>query len=170
MLLVVFPQGVIMHHEELPPAFMAGVQLQMLLMGLTLAFKEKYGDEALEVAQGFAEKIGTMMGHRIKEQAGITGSGLDAMEKLVHTWLDPMTAPQKVETKIEGNTLVIPRDSPMKCPPMVVAKKLNVSPEMVCKTIAWPMFQGMAKAINAGATFSNVEISPQKCVDKIEIP
>ena len=155
--------------RDFPPAFMAGVQIQSLLMGLTLAFKEKYGDEALTVAQNFAERIGTMTGNGMKAQAGVTGSGIEDIEKVIHLWLDPVTAPQKVETRIEGNTLIIPRESPTMCPPLLVAQNLNVPVEMVCSTIAWPIFQGMAKAVNPNAKYSNVEISEQKCIDKIEI-
>jgi len=44
-----------MSEKELPAAFQGTVQLFSALMGLTLAFKQRYGDEALKITQVFGE-------------------------------------------------------------------------------------------------------------------
>jgi len=59
------------------------------LIGLTLAFKETYGDEAVKVTQAFAESIGIRMGNQFKEKADINGSGIRDVEQVFHTWLGP---------------------------------------------------------------------------------
>ena len=59
--------------EKPTPEFMAAAQMITALMGMTLAYKQRFGDEALEVARGFAEQLGTKVGSQFKERAGVTG-------------------------------------------------------------------------------------------------
>jgi len=151
------------------PEFMGGVQLQSALMGLTLAFKKKYGDEAIKVSQAFAEQLGTMMGNKFKEKAGITKTGIHGIEKVFHIWLDPAFAPHKLKTSVEDNKLTVARESPMMCPAILVAKQMNLPLELICNTIALPMFKGVAKAVNPNARHSNIQMSENKCIDRIEI-
>jgi len=138
------------------PEFMGGVQLQSALMGLTLAFKKKYGDEAIKVSQAFAEQLGTMMGNKFKEKAGITKTGIHGIEKVFHIWLDPAFAPHKLKTSVEDNKLTVARESPTMCPAILVAKQM-------------PMFKGVAKAVNPNVRHSNIQMSENKCIDRIEI-
>jgi hypothetical protein len=84
--------------------------------------------------------------------------------------LDPAIAPHKLITSVEGNKLTVIREIPAMCTSMVVAKQMNLPLEMVCSTVASPMFKGVAKAINPSARYSNIQMSEQKCIDKIEIP
>jgi hypothetical protein len=146
------------------------VQLQSALLGLTLAFKKKYGDEAVKVTQGFAEQLGTMIGNKIKEEIGVTGSGIHDVEKVFHAWLGPALAPRKLETSVEGNKLMITRESPTLCPAIIVAKQMNLPLEIVCNTVALLMFKGVARSVNPNAKHSNAQMNKQKCVDSIEIP
>ena len=159
-----------MSKEKFSPEFMAGVQLMSALMGLTLAYKKRFGDEAMKVTQGFAEQMGTMMGNQFKEKAGIKGSGIQEVERIFHTWLDPALAPHEVQTTVEGNRLTVTRESPTKCPALVVAKQMNLPLEMICNNIAMPMFKGIAKSVNANAKHSTIQMSEQKCIDRIELP
>ena len=149
---------------------MAGVQLISSLMGLTLSFKQRYGDEALEISRGFAENMGMKMGNRFKEMASITGSDIQDIERVYHTWLDPILAPNKLETKIEGNKLTVIRKSPTLCPGLVVAKQMNLPLETVCQNISQQMFKGIAKAVNPNAEYGTIQMSQQKCIETIEIP
>ena len=156
--------------EKFSAEFMGGVQLQTALMGLTLAFKKKYGDEAVNVSKAFVEQMGTMMGNNFKEKGGIKGSGIHEIEKVLHVWLDPAIAPHKVKTNVEGNKLTVSRESPAMCPAIIVSKQMNMPLEMVCNTVAFPMFKGIAKAVNPQAKTSNIQMTEQKCTDRIEIP
>lgn len=156
--------------EKFSPEFLAGVQLQTALMGLSLAFKKKYGDEALKVTQAFAEQMGTSMGKNFKEKANITGSGIRDIERVFHIWLDPAVAPHKVKTTVEGKKLTVTRETPTMCPAIVVAKQMKLPLETVCNNIALPMFKGVAKAFNPNAKHSTVQMTEQKCIDIIEIP
>lgn len=156
--------------EKFSPEFQGGVQLQSALMGLTLAFKKKFGDEAIKVTQAFAEQMGTMIGNQIKEKTGVTGSGIHDVKKVFHAWLGPALAPRKLETSVEGNKLTVTRESPTMCPAIIAAKQMNLPLEMVCNTVALQMFRGIAKAVNPNAKHYNVQMSEQKCIDRIEIP
>lgn len=156
--------------EEPTPQFMAGVQLISSLTGLTLAFKQKYGEEALEISRRFAENMGTMMGNKFKEMASVTGKDIQDIERVYHSWLDPILTPHKMETRIEGNKLIVTRASPTMCPGLVVAKQLNLPLETVCKNISQPMFKGIAKAVNPNAEYDTVQMNQQKCIETIEIP
>ena len=155
--------------EKHTPEFMGGVQLFSALMGLTLAFKQKFGDEALEVTRGFVEQMGVKMGNQFKGKAGITGSGAEYVERVYHAWLDPMIAPYKLGTSVQGHKLTVIRESPTECPGLVVAKQMNLPLEMVCNNISQPVFTGVAKSVNPKARFSAVQMSERKCIETIEI-
>ena len=155
--------------KEFSPEFIGGVQLQSALMGLTLNFKEKYGNEAVKITQAFAEQMGTKIGNKFKEKADVKGSGIKDVERVYHAWLDPTLAPNKLTTVVEGNKLTVNRELPTICPGLVVAKQMNLPLEMVCNTVALPMFKGVAKAVNPNAKASNIQMSEQKCMDRIEI-
>jgi len=148
---------------------MGGVQLQSALMGLTLAFKKKYGDEAAKITQAFVEQLGTMMGNNFKEKGSVTGSGIKEVDRVFHMWLDPAVAPHKLNTSVDGNKLTVIRETPTMCPAMAVAKQMNLPLEMVCNTVALPMFKGVAKAVNSQAKAANIQMSEQKCIDIIEL-
>jgi hypothetical protein len=156
--------------EKLPPEFMANVQLQSALMGLTLAFKQKYGDDALKITQAFGEQMGFRLGNQIKEKASVKGSSIQDVERVLHAWMDPTALGPPVKTKVEGKKLTAVRESPTQCPALHVAKQLNVPVELVCNTLAFPMFRGVFKAINPNAKHSNIQISEKKCIDTIEVP
>lgn len=156
--------------EKFSPEFQGGVQLQSALMGLTLAFKKKFGDEALKVTQAYAERMGTMIGNQIKEKTGVTGSGIHDVERVFHAWLGPALAPRKLETSVEGNKLTVTRESPTMCPAIIAAKQMNVPLEILCNSIALPMFKGVARSVNPNAKHSSSQMSEKKCVDRIEIP
>jgi hypothetical protein len=156
--------------EKFSSEFIGRVQLQSALMGLTLAFKNKYGDEAGRVAEAFVEKMGTVMGSNFKEKSGVKGSKIGEVERVLHFWLDPATAPRKAKTNVEGNKLTLTRETPTMCPAVVVAKQMNLPLEMVCNTVTLPMFKGVAKAVNPNAKTFNIQRSENKCIDRIEIP
>ena len=159
-----------MSKEKFSPEFIGGVQLQTALMGLTLAFKKKYGDEAVNVAKTFVEQLGTIMGNNFKEKGGIKGSGIHEIEKVFHIWMDPAIAPHKLSTNVEGNKLRVTRESPTMCPAIMVSKQMNMPLELVCNTVALPMFKGIARAVNPQAKTSNIQVTERKCIDGIEIP
>ena len=159
-----------MSEKESSAAFRGAVQLQTALMGLTLAFKQKYGDEALKITEAFGEQMGIELGNRIKENEGIKGSSIQDIERALHAWMDPVVLGPPPESKVEGRKLIATRRSPSQCPALQVAKQLNVPLEVVCNTLAFPMFRGVFKAINRDSKHTNIEISQEKCVDMIEIP
>jgi hypothetical protein len=64
--------------------FMGTVCLQTALMGLTLAFKEKYGDETFNVTKAYVERMGGMIGSQMKEKGGITASDAHAIKQVYH--------------------------------------------------------------------------------------
>lgn len=156
--------------EKFSPEFMGGVQLQIALMGLNLAFQKKYGDEATKITQAFVEQMAIRMGNNFKERAGITGSGIKEVEKVFYIWLAPAVAPHKLNTTIEGKKMTVTRENPVMCPAVVVAKQMNLPLDMVCNTVAFPMFKGIAKAVNPNAKVSNLQRAENKCLDRIEIP
>jgi len=155
--------------EEPTPEFMAATQMSGALMGMTLAFKQRFGDEALEVARGFAEQLGTKVGNQFKERAGITGSGIHDIERIYHTWLDTTLKPHKLDMKVDGNKLTVTRESPQECPGLFVAKQMNLPLEMVCRNISQPLFKGVAKAVNPNVKYTAVQLSEEKCIETIEI-
>jgi hypothetical protein len=155
--------------SKLSPQFQGALQLQSALMGLTLAFRQKYGDEALEVTKTFTKQLGTRLGNQIKEKIG-AGSSLKDIESVLHAWQDPAALGPPTKSMIEGKKLTMIRESPTECPALHVAKQLNVPLEMVCNTVAFPMFRGVAEAINPKAKHTSVQINSKKCIDTIELP
>ena len=159
-----------MSEEKISPQFEGTVRLQSALMGLTLAFKEKYGDEALEIAKKFTKQLGMNLGNQIKNQAGITGSSLKDIEKTLHAWQDPVVLGPPPTSKIEGKKLTMIRESPTQCPALLVAKRMNLPLAMICENISFPMFRGVAESVNSNAKHTSVQIASEKCIDAIEIP
>ena len=143
---------------------MAGVQLISSLMGLTLAFKQRYGEEALEISRMFVENMGTRMGNKFKEMASVTGMDIQDIERVYHSWLDPILAPHRLDTRIEGNKLIVTRESPTMCAGLIVAEQLNLPLETVCHNISQPMFKGIARAVNPKAEYNMVQMGQQKCI------
>jgi hypothetical protein len=158
-----------MSEKKLSPQFQGALQLQSALMGLTLAFRQKYGDEALEVTKTFTKQLGTRLGNQIKEKAG-AGSSLKDIESVLHAWQDPAALGPPVKSMIEGKKLTMTRESPTECPALHVAKQLNVPLETVCNTVAFPMFRGVVEAVNPKAKHTSVQINSKKCIDTIELP
>ena len=159
-----------MSEEQVSHRFEGAVRFQSALMGMALAFKEKYGEEALEIAKQFTKKLGMNIGNQIKKQAGITGSNLKAIEKTLHAWQDPVVLGPPPKSTIEGNRLTMIRESPTQCPALHVAKRMNLPLEMICENVAFPMFRGVAEAVNPKAKHTSVQIASAKCIDAIEIP
>jgi hypothetical protein len=158
-----------MSEERMSPQFEGAVQLQSALMGLTLAFKEKYGDEALEVAKNFIKQLGMNIGNQVKKQANIAGSDLKDIEKVLHAWQDPVVLGPPPKSNIEGKRLNMAREGSTQCPALHVAKRMNLPLKMVCETVAFPMFRGVAASVNPKAKHISVQIASEKCIDAIEI-
>jgi hypothetical protein len=57
-------RGESVSEEKASPQFQSSVQLQSALMGLALAYKQKYGDEALEVTKTFTKQLGRTQQHQ----------------------------------------------------------------------------------------------------------
>jgi len=146
------------------------VQLQTALFGLTQAFNEKYGDEALKVSEAFIEKLGIKMGTQIKEKEGITGSGIEDIEKLFIAFTRPLSSGAAAKSMVEGNKLTIIRESPSLCPGIYVAKQLKAPLETVCQTVNFPMMRGVAKAVNPNAKQTSIQLSEDRCEEIIEVP
>ncbi len=159
-----------MSEEKLSPQFEGTVRLQSALMGITLAFKERYGDEALEIAKKFIKQLGMNTGNQIKKQAGITGSSLKDIERALRAWQDPFVLGPPPKSKIEGKRLTMTRESPTQCPALHVAKRMNLPLSMICENVAFPMFRGVAESVNPRAKHTSVQIASEKCIDAIEIP
>ena len=159
-----------MGEEKYAPQFEGVVRLQSALMGMALAFKERYGDEALEIAKKFTKQLGMKLGNQIKRQAGITGSSLKDIEKTLHAWQDPVVLGPPPKSKIEGKRVIMTRESPTQCPALHVAKRMNLPLAMICENVAFPMFRGVAESVNPNAKHTSVQIASEKCIDAIEIP
>lgn len=156
--------------EKFTPEFMAGVQLMSALTGMALAYKKRFGDEALKIAQGFTVQLGTTIGNKFKEKANIKGTEIHDIERLYHAWLDPILAPNKLKTNVEDNKLTVTRESPTLCPAIIAAKQMNLPLETVCNNISTRMFEGIAKSVNPNAKYSSVQMSEHKCIETIKIP
>jgi hypothetical protein len=92
-------------------------------MGLTLAFRQKYGDEALEITKTFTKQLGARIGNQIKEKTG-AGSSLEDIESVLHAWQDPAALGPPVKSVIEGKKLTMTREKP---------NRVSSSPR--CKTV-----------------------------------
>jgi hypothetical protein len=158
-----------MSAEKWSPEFQGAVQFQSALMGLALAYKQKYGDEALEVAKAFTKQLGVRLGNQLKKNIGIIGSDLKDIEKVLHAWQDPAVLGPPPKSTIAGNRLTMIREAPAQCPALVVAKQMNLPVEMVCNTVAFPMFRGVAEAVNPKAKHRSVKIASKECIDTIEL-
>jgi hypothetical protein len=157
--------------EKLSPQMQGTVNLMTAVMGLTLAMKQKFGQEAFDVTKTFVEQMGLKMGNQVVEKARIEGHDLEAIRKTVHVWQDPIFEGPPAESKIEGKTLTMMRNSPSRCPALYVARRMKDVPlELICNTVSFPMFRGVAKAVNQEAKHRSLQISEEKCVDVIELP
>ncbi len=130
--------------------------------GVNLGLPKKYGDEALRVATDFIRQSGIKTGAFFKDKAGVTGSSLGDIEKVLHVWQDPLILGPKPKFKIEGNVLTMIRESPAQCPAIKMAEQMNIPLEMVCNTVAFPMFRGVVEAVNPKAKHTSLRISKER--------
>ncbi len=153
--------------EELPTEYQGVVRGMTALMGLAMAYRERYGDESLEVLRSLAEKMGTKMGNELKQKGGIKGSGLEDLRKMMDLFTEAFGTKPKYET--EANNLKIIREVPSLCPMIFVSKALNVPLRTVCENLAFPQLRALMKTVNPNVKHTSIELSEQRCVDGLEI-
>ncbi|KUO40470.1 MAG: hypothetical protein AVW06_02370 [Hadesarchaea archaeon DG-33-1] len=153
--------------EELPEEYQGVVRGMTALMGLAMAYRERYGDESLEVIKSFGEKMGTKMGNELKQKGGIKGSGLEDMRKMMDLFTEAFGTKAKYET--EANKLRIIREVPSLCPMIFVSKAINVPLRTVCENLAFPQLRALMKTVNPNVKHTSIELSEQRCVDGLEI-
>lgn len=136
-------------------------------MGLAMAYRERYGDESLEVLRSFGEKMGTKIGNELK-QKGIKGSGVEDLRKMNDLQTEDFPD-ETFKYEVEANKLRIIREVPSLCSMILVSKELNIPLRTVCENLAFPQFHAIMKTVNPNVKHTCIEISEQRCVHDLEI-
>lgn len=123
-------------------------QMPLALLGLTFAFHDKYGEEALETAGNFFYQMGKNIGEQIKRKLNIQSDDIQAVTQVYKAFVAQLG--QTIEFKIEGNiATMLPFEG--NCPPMVATKLLDLPWEKACPTYSWKVSEGLVSAVNPKA-------------------
>jgi hypothetical protein len=153
--------------EELPKEFQGAIQNLTALMGLAMAYRERYGDESLQVLRSFGEKMGAKTGNELKQKGEIKGSEVEDLRKMMELFTRGVGVKLRYET--EANKLRIIREAPSLCPMIFVSKALKIPVRTVCENLAFPRLRAIMKTVNPNVKHTCVELGEQKCVDELEI-
>ena len=157
-----------MAEERLEILRHAAVESWTGLVGLTLAFKEKYGDEAWEVFRSFMRTVGQMQGEALKEKAGIEGKGPEDLKRLLEVGTKELYPYVSGSLRVEGNKVISVTDSST-CPMVEVAKAVGLPLRTLCENMAFPSTEAMLKTVNPNIKHTSKELSETRCVDEFEI-
>lgn len=155
-----------MAEESLETLRRAHTEFWTGLFGLTLAFREKYGDEAWEVLKNFMGRVGHMHGEAFKEKTGIEVKGPEDLKRLMKVWMKESYPYIAYSLKVEGNKIITVTDATT-CPMPEIAKTLGLPLRTVCENMAFPHTEAMLRTFNIKHT--SKELSETRCVDEWEI-
>ena len=133
---------------ELTEKEMENVEQQMATIGYMLANYEKFGEDALKVANKYFYELGKSMGQSVKEKMGIKGSGPNAVAAVMSAILEKVGT--KPTIKIEGDKVII--ENAGFCPVMEAVRIMNAPWELVCRNYSWRWFEGIAAGVNPNVT------------------
>lgn len=123
-------------------------QAQMQGIGLVTAYYDRFGDDALQVSKSYFSQAGKMLGQNLKSSLNIVGSDANAVAAAINAFI-MQAAGTPGACKVEGDKVVC--DNEGFCPVMEAVKMVNVPWDKIDLNYAWPMFEGIALAINPNA-------------------
>jgi hypothetical protein len=142
---------------------------QMAIIGYVLANYEKFGDEALKVAQKYFYALGKSNGQSIKQQMSITKTDAAAVATVMNVALEQTGGFRG--TRVEGNKVI--GENTGFCPIMEAVRILNAPWKIVCKNYSWRLFEGLAAAVNPNVSMevpeSRIE-GNNRCFHIITVP
>ena len=127
------------------------VRNQIPAIGLVTAYYGRFGEEALEVSRIFALQLGKGMGERIRSAMQVTGTDAVAVGDVLNTFLlrasgAPIGTPDLVV--VEGDKVIAVNEG--FCAIMEAARAIGAPHEKICRNYSWPIFEGIASAVNPG--------------------
>jgi len=154
---------------ELTKEQMGAVQTMALLIGLQMAYYNRFGEDAFQVATEFAAQTGKMMGENIKRNLNITGTDTSAVAAVLDAHVMEFGMP--AICRVEGNKVIAETEG--FCPVMEAVKMLNAPWDKVDVCFTWPMFAGTAHAVNPDAKLEVLEArhrGDKSCKHVITVP
>lgn len=130
---------------ELTKEQMEQVQAQMQGIGLVMAYYNRFGEDALQVAKEYFSQAGRMLGENFKRSLNIVGSDASAVAAALNAFLMQAAGIPDL-AKIQGNQVLVVGEG--FCPAMEAAKMVNAPLDKACLNCSLPMFEGIASAIN----------------------
>jgi len=122
----------------------AAVQSQAQLIGLVMAYYQRYGEDAFQVAKGFSTQLGKMMGDNAKKALNITGTDAQAIAAVANAALSQLG--MTGVCRVEGNKVIAETDG--FCPIMEAVKMLNAPWNKIDEVCAWPAFGALGASVN----------------------
>ncbi len=153
--------------EDIPQEIMPVVMSQLNLMRLTMAFKEKYGDDAFDILRSYMGRTGKARGEELKGKLNITGDSIHDIRNLFEAIVSPAGLPPKIT--IEGNKMIVERSEETKCPFIYVAKETGMPLQRVCDILAKPMAVSALKTVNPSVEHSFHMVTNDNCKEIYEI-
>ena len=157
--------------EKIPEDTLPRVMPFLNLMRLTMAFREKYGDETFETLRSFMEKLGEKRGQELKQKQGIIGKSIEDIKRMFEATTAPAYESPEAGPKItiEGNKMIVERSKETKCPFIYVSQATGLPLKQVCELIAKPTVIGAFKTVNSTIQHSFSEVTEEYCKEIYEI-
>ena len=114
-------------------------------IGLVMAYRNRFGEDALQVARQYWAQVRTMLAENSKPSLNIVGSDASPVAAALGAFL--MRAARIPDlAKVQGDRVLVVGEGFR--PAMEAAKMLNAPLDKVCLNCSLPMFEGIASAIN----------------------
>ena len=155
--------------EEIPEEAHQAVMGPLALMNLTMAFKERYGEETFDILTSFMVNMGEKRGEELKRKQGITGGSIEDIKRMFESFITPLGTGEPPKITTEGNKMIVERGPQATCPMILISRMTGVPLKDVCSRLAVPQAKGMFKTLNPTVKHTFSEISENCCKEIWEI-
>ena len=126
------------------------IEFQKCRIGLVMAYYEKLGDDAFDIAKAYFSQVGMTWGQDLKRSLKVEGNDVNALAKVLNTFLSQTVGMPEGSAKVHDNQVIVENKS--FCAVLEAVQMLNAPWEKVCLNCAQPIFEGIASAVNPNTT------------------
>ena len=122
------------------------IQFQKHRIGLVMAFYDKLGDDALDIAKAYFSQLGMTWGQDLKRSLHVEGDDEVALAAVLNAFLIQAVGMPEGSARVHGNQVIV--ENKDFCSVLEAVKLLKAPWEKVCLNCAQPIFEGIASAVN----------------------
>ena len=126
------------------------IEFQKCRIGLVMAYYEKLGDDAFDIAKAYFSQVGMTWGQDLKRSLKVEGNDENALAAVLNAFLVQAVGMPEGSAEVQGNQVIV--ENKDFCSVLEAVQQLNAPWEKVCHNCALPIFEGVALAVNPDTT------------------